>query len=161
MSDSRVRVGWGFDAHRFGGPGPIRLAGVEVDTTRGVEATSDGDLVAHAVADALLGTLALGDLGAQFPSSDPAMAGIDSMQILARVARQVEDRAHLIHNVDVTVISQSVRIEPHRDAMRERLASSLRVDRSAVSVKATTTDSMGSIGADEGLAVAAIVTVYR
>ena len=77
MSDSRVRVGWGFDAHRFGGPGPIRLAGVEVDTTRGVEATSDGDLVAHAVADALLGSLALGDLGAQFPSSDPAMAGID------------------------------------------------------------------------------------
>ena len=161
MSDSRVRVGWGFDAHRFGGPGPIRLAGVEVDTTRGVEATSDGDLVAHAVADALLGSLALGDLGAQFPSSDAAMAGIDSMQILARVARQIEDRAHLIHNVDVTVISQSVRIEPHRDAMRDRLASTLRVDRSAVSVKATTTDSMGSIGADEGLAVAAIVTIYR
>ena len=161
MSDSRVRVGWGFDAHRFGGPGPIRLAGVVVDTTRGVEATSDGDLVAHAVADALLGSLALGDLGMHYPSSDPAMEGIDSMEILARVGRQIEDRAHLTHNVDVTVISQSVRIEPHREAMRDRLASVLRIDRSAVSVKATTTDSMGSIGADEGLAAAAVVTIYR
>ncbi len=161
MSDSRVRVGWGFDAHRFGGPGPIRLAGVTVDTTRGVDATSDGDLVAHAVADALLGSLALGDLGVHYPSSDPAMEGIDSMEILARVGRQIEDRAHLIHNVDVTVVSQSVRIESHREAMRDQLASALRIDRSAVSVKATTTDSMGSIGADEGLAAAAVVTVYR
>lgn len=161
MTDSRVRVGWGFDAHRFGGPGPILLAGILVDTTRGVEATSDGDLVAHAVADALLGSMALGDIGEHFPSSDPAMVGIDSMEILARVGRMIEDRAHLVHNVDVTVISQSVRIEPHRDAMRERLASTLRIDRSVVSVKATTTDSMGSIGADEGLAVAAVVTVYR
>ena len=161
MSDSRVRVGWGFDAHRFGGLGPIRLAGVVVDDTRGVEATSDGDLVAHAVADALLGSLALGDLGTRFPSSDPEMEGIDSMEILARVGRKIEDRAHLIHNVDVTVVSQSVRIEPHRDEMRQWLASVLRVDRSAVSVKATTTDSMGSIGADEGLAVAAVVTIYR
>ena len=161
MSDSRVRVGWGFDAHRFGGPGPILLAGVIVDTTRGVEATSDGDLVAHAVADALLGSLALGDLGVHYPSSDPAMEGIDSMEILARVGRQIEDRAHLIHNVDVTVVSQSVRIESHREAMRDRLASTLRIDRSAVSVKATTTDSMGSIGANEGLAAAAVVTIYR
>ena len=161
MSDSRIRVGWGFDAHRFGGPGPIRLAGVVVDTTRGVEATSDGDLVAHAVADALLGSLALGDLGTHFPSSDPEMEGIDSMEILARVGRQIEDRAHLINNVDVTVISQSVRIEPYRDEMRQRLASTLRLDRSAISVKATTTDSMGSIGADEGLAVAAVATIYR
>jgi 2-C-methyl-D-erythritol 2,4-cyclodiphosphate synthase len=137
------------------------LAGVLVDTTRGLEATSDGDLVAHAVSDALLGSLALGDLGDHFPSSDPAMVGVDSMEILARVGRKVEDRAHLIHNVDVTVISQSIRIAPHRDAMRERLASALRIDRSSVSVKATSTDSMGSIGADQGLAAAAIVTVYR
>lgn len=161
MTDSRVRVGWGFDAHRFGGSPPILLAGVLVDTTRGLEATSDGDLVAHAVSDALLGSLALGDLGDHFPSSDPAMVGVDSMEILARVGRKIEDRAHLIHNVDVTVISQSIRIAPHRDAMRERLASALRIDRSSVSVKATSTDSMGSIGADEGLAAAAVVTVYR
>ena len=161
MSDSRVKVGWGFDAHRFGGVGPIRLAGVEVDSTRGIEATSDGDVVAHALSDALLGSTALGDLGQHFPSSNPEMKGIDSMQILAAVARRVEDRAHLINNVDVTVISESVRIGPHREAMRDRLAATLRIDRSSVSIKATTTDSMGSIGADEGIAVAAVVTVYR
>ena len=83
------------------------------------------------------------------------------MEILVKVGRKIEDRAHLIHNVDVTVISQSIPIAPHRDAMRERLASVLRIDRSSVSVKATTTDSMGSIGADEGLAAVAVVTVYR
>ncbi len=161
MSDSRVRIGFGFDAHRFGGVGPIRLAGIEVDTTRGVEATSDGDVVAHAIADALLGALALGDLGTYFPSSDPEMDGIDSMEILTRAARLIEDRAHLIHNVDVTVVSQSIQVGPHREAMRERLAGTLRVDRSGISIKATTTDGMGSIGADEGLAATAVVTVYR
>ena len=161
MIDSRVKVGWGFDAHRFGGDGPIRLAGVEVDSTRGLEATSDGDVLAHALSDALLGSLALGDLGQHFPSSNPDMEGIDSMEILSGVARRVEDRAHLINNVDVTVISQSVRIGPYRDAMRDRLAATLRIDRSSVSVKATTTDSMGSIGADKGIAVAAVVTIYR
>jgi 2-C-methyl-D-erythritol 2,4-cyclodiphosphate synthase len=161
MSDSRVKVGWGFDAHRFGGPGPIRLAGVVVDTTRGVVATSDGDVVAHAVSDALLGSFALGDLGELYPSSDPQMEGMDSMQILSAVARRIEDRAHLINNVDVTVISQSVMVGPHRDEMRDRLAAALRIDRSSVSVKGTTTDSMGSIGADEGLAAAAVATIYR
>jgi len=161
MTDTRVKIGWGFDAHRFGGSGPIVLAGVVVDETRGIEATSDGDVVAHAVADALLGALALGDIGVHFPSSDPEMEGIDSMDLLARVVRIIEDRAHLVGNVDVTVIAQSVRIGPHRDDMRDRLAAIMRIDRSSVSVKATTTDAMGSIGRDEGIAVTAAVTLYR
>lgn len=161
MADTRVKIGWGFDAHRFGGSGPIVLAGVVVDETRGIEATSDGDVVAHAVADALLGALALGDIGVHFPSSDPEMEGIDSMDLLARVVRIIEDRAHLVGNVDVTVIAQSVRIGPHRDDMRDRLAAIMRIDRSSVSVKATTTDAMGSIGRDEGIAVTAAVTLYR
>ncbi|MCJ7781490.1 MAG: 2-C-methyl-D-erythritol 2,4-cyclodiphosphate synthase [Acidimicrobiia bacterium] len=137
------------------------LAGVVVDRTRGIEAMSDGDVVAHAVADALLGALALGDLGVHFPSSDPEMEGIDSMEVLARVVRKIEDRAHLVGNVDVTVVAQSVRVGPHRDEIRDRLAAVLRIDRSAVSVKATTTDGMGSVGRDEGIAVAAAVTLYR
>ncbi len=161
MTDTRVKIGWGFDAHRFGGDGPIVLAGVVVDEMRGIEATSDGDVVAHAVADALLGALALGDIGVHFPSSDPEMEGIDSMELLARVVRIIEDRAHLIGNVDVTVIAQSVRIGPHREEMRDRLAAIMRIDRSSVSVKATTTDAMGSIGRDEGIAVTAAVTLYR
>ncbi len=161
MVDSRTRIGWGFDAHRFGGSGPIVLAGVVVDQTRGIEATSDGDVVAHAVADALLGALALGDIGMHFPSSDPEMDDADSMDLLSKVVRIIEDRGSLIGNVDVTVVAQSVRIGPHRDEMRDRLAATLRIDRSSVSVKATTTDGMGSIGRDEGIAVAAVVTVYR
>jgi len=161
MTDTRVKIGWGFDAHRFGGDGPIVLAGVVVDEMRGIEATSDGDVVAHAVADALLGALALGDIGVHFPSSDPEMEGIDSMELLARVVRIIEDRAHLIGNVDVTVIAQLVRIGPHREEMRDRLAAIMRIDRSSVSVKATTTDAMGSIGRDEGIAVTAAVTLYR
>lgn len=161
MGDSRTRVGWGFDAHRFGGSGPVVLAGIVVDQTRGIEATSDGDVVAHAVADALLGALALGDIGMHFPSSDPEMDGADSMELLSKAVRIIEDRGSLIGNVDVTVVAQSVRIGPHRDEMRDRLAATLRIDRSSVSVKATTTDGMGSIGRDEGIAVAAVVTVYR
>ncbi len=156
-----MRIGWGFDAHRFGGSGPVVLAGIVVDPTRGIEATSDGDVVAHAVADALLGALALGDLGAFFPSSDPEMEGIDSMELLARVVRIIEDRGHLVGNVDVTVVAQSVRIGPHRDEMRDQLAATMRINRSSVSVKATTTDEMGSIGRDEGIAVTAAVTLYR
>ncbi len=161
MVDTRMRIGWGFDAHRFGGSGPVVLAGVVVDPTRGIEATSDGDVVAHAVADALLGALALGDIGVHFPSSDPEMEGMDSMDLLAKVVRIVEDRGSLVGNVDVTVIAQSVRIGPHREEMRDRLAAIVRIDRSSVSVKATTTDEMGSIGRDEGIAVTAAVTVYR
>jgi 2-C-methyl-D-erythritol 2,4-cyclodiphosphate synthase len=161
MASSPARIGWGFDAHRFGGSGPIVLAGVVVDRTRGIEATSDGDVVAHAVADALLGALALDDLGVHFPSSDPEMEGIDSMELLARVVRNIEKRAHLVGNVDVTVVAQSVGVGPHRDEIRDRLAAVLRIDRSSVSVKATTTDGMGSIGRDEGIAVAAAVTLYR
>ena len=161
MASSSLRVGNGFDAHRFGGSGPIRLAGVVVDESRGVEATSDGDVVAHAVTDALLGAMALGDLGTHFPASDPGMENADSMELLRRTNQLVEDRAHLVGNVDVTVVSQSVRIAPHREEMRTQLAGALRIDRSAVSVKATTTDTMGAIGADEGIAVLATVTVWR
>jgi 2-C-methyl-D-erythritol 2,4-cyclodiphosphate synthase len=161
MVDERMRIGWGFDAHRFGGSSPIVLAGIVVDPTRGIEATSDGDVVAHAVADALLGALALGDVGVYFPSSDPEMEGISSMELLSRVIRIIEDRGSRVGNVDVTVVAQSVRIGPHRDEMRRQLASTMRIDRSSVSVKATTTDGMGSIGRDEGIAVTAAVTVYR
>ena len=161
MVNSRIRVGWGFDAHRFGSSGPVVLAGVVVDPTRGIDATSDGDVVAHAVADALLGALALGDIGMHFPSSDPEMHGTHSMELLARVVRIIEDRAHLVGNVDVTVVAESVRIGPHRDEMRDQLAATMRIDRSSVSIKATTTDGMGSIGRDEGIAVAAAVTLYR
>lgn len=152
-----MRVGFGFDAHRFGGGGPLKLAGVIVAEDRGLEGTSDADVAAHAVADALLGAAAKGDLGDHFPSGDATWEGADSMHLLARVVALVTDAGHRPRSLDLTVIAQSVRIAPHREAMRTRLAAVLGVGVDAVSVKATTTDGMGSIGADEGIAATATV----
>lgn len=152
-----MRVGFGYDAHRFGGDGPLKLAGVVVAEDRGLIGTSDGDVAAHAVADALLGAAAQGDLGDHFPSDDPTWKGADSMHLLARVIALVTDSGHAPRSLDVTVIAQSVRISPHREQMRARLAAVLGVGIDAVSVKATSTDTMGSIGADEGIAATAVV----
>ena len=151
-----MRISWGFDAHQFGGQPPVRLAGVVVDPDRGIEATSDGDLVAHAVADALLAVAGLGDLGTVFPSDDPQWAGADSMNLLGRVVTRCATVS--IDFVDVTVIAQDVRIAPHRAAIRDGLAAVLGIDQSRVAVKATTTDRMGAIGAGEGIAAAVVIT---
>jgi len=151
-----MRVSWGFDAHRLGGEPPVRFAGVVVDSARGILATSDGDLVAHAVADALLGAAGRGDLGTHFPSSDPRWEGADSMDLLGQVVKMCSELQ--VDFVDVTVIAQDVRVAPHRAAIRENLAAALGLDPDAVSVKATTTDGMGAIGAGEGIAVTAVVT---
>ena len=151
-----MRVSWGFDAHRFGGTPPITLAGVVVDQARGIDATSDGDLVAHAVADALLAIAGLGDMGTHFPSTDPAWNDADSMGLLLQV---VEMAGPLdITFVDVTVIAQDVHIAPYRDAMRDRLAETLGIPAADVAVKATTTDRLGAVGAGLGLAATAVVT---
>jgi 2-C-methyl-D-erythritol 2,4-cyclodiphosphate synthase len=154
-----MRVSWGFDAHRLGGDPPIRLAGVIVDSERGVVATSDGDLVAHAVSDGLLGAAGLGDLGAHFPSSDPRWEGADSMDLLKQVVEMCSELN--VSFVDVTVIAEDVRVAPHREAIREALARVLGIDTDLVSVKATTTDGMGAIGAGDGIAATAVVTATR
>lgn len=133
------------------------LAGVIVDESRGVAATSDGDLVAHAVADGILGACGLGDLGDHFPSDDPRYAGASSMRLLLRVFRLARASRWWINNVDVTVIAEDVRIAPFRKQIGEALVDLLECEQ--VSVKATTTDGMGFIGRSEGLAVAAVVTV--
>ncbi len=153
-----MRVGWGIDAHRFGGSGPLLLAGVAV-SERGLEGTSDADVLAHAVADALLGAAALGDLGAHYPSSDPRWNGADSMALLADVVAKVARAGFQVTQVDTTVIAQSIRVGPYRDEIRGRLAATLRLESGEVSVKATTTDHMGFIGRDEGMAATAIVVL--
>jgi 2-C-methyl-D-erythritol 2,4-cyclodiphosphate synthase len=153
-----MRVGWGFDAHRFGGDPPVLLAGVPADLTRGLLGTSDADVVAHAVADALLGAAALGDIGMLFPSSDPHFEGADSMELLRIVIERVHAEGLWVAHLDVTVIAESVRVAPIRDAIRAALASVLVVDSGCVSVKATTTDGLGFPGRDEGIAATAVVT---
>jgi 2-C-methyl-D-erythritol 2,4-cyclodiphosphate synthase len=153
-----MRVGWGFDAHRFGGDPPVLLAGVTADPTRGLLGTSDADVVAHAVADALLGAAALGDLGEFFPSSDPQWQGADSMGLLRFVMDRFHDEGLRVEHLDVTLISESVRLAPVREAVREAIADVLQVAGAAVSVKATTTDGLGFLGRDEGVAAMAVVT---
>lgn len=135
------------------------LCGIAVDASRGLEGTSDADVGLHALADALLGAAALGDLGMHFPSDAPESHGADSSHLLAQVVGQVKGAGFRISAVDVTIIAESVRVDPHREAMRDRVASVLGIDRSRVSIKATTTDGMGFLGRDEGVAAVAVATI--
>ena len=153
------RVGSGFDAHPLTAEPPLILGGAVVSESEGVSATSDGDVLAHSVADAILGACSLGDLGQHFPSDDPVHEDADSMDLLGRAVSMANDSGwHPVH-VDVTVVAQSIRISPHRETIRHNLAALLGLDVADVSVKATTTDGLGFIGRDEGLASLAVVTV--
>lgn len=156
-----MRVGWGVDAHRFEAEGRVVLGGVVVDETRGVEATSDGDVLAHALADALLGAVALGDLGEHYPSADPRWWGADSMDLLRDVVARVAEVGHRVSSVDTTVVAQDVRVGPHRAEIRTSLADALGVDETDVSVKATSTDHLGFTGRGEGIAALAAVVLVE
>jgi 2-C-methyl-D-erythritol 2,4-cyclodiphosphate synthase len=153
-----MSVGWGFDVHRFGGDPPVLFAGVPADPARGLLGTSDADVVAHAVADALLGAAALGDLGDFFPSSDPRWHGADSMGLLRTVVDRFNAEGLRVTHLDVTIIAESVRLAPVRDAVRAALADMLGIEVGRVSVKATSTDGLGFLGRDEGVAAMAVVT---
>lgn len=159
LGEPTTRVGWGFDAHRLDGDPPLKLGGVVVSESIGVSATSDGDVLAHAVADALLGACALGDIGVHFPSDDPAYERADSFVLLREVAEMARGTGWQASHVDVTVVAEKVRVSPHRDAMIQNLADALSVPIDAVSVKATTTDGLGFIGEGQGLAAVAVLTV--
>ncbi len=137
----------------------MRIGGVTVAEDRGLVGTSDGDVALHAVADAILGAAALGDLGTHFHSTDRQWQGADSATLLAKVVAMAAGNGYDVDHVDLTVIAQSVRISPHRTAMRQRLATILAVPVDRVSVKATTTDGMGYLGRDEGIAATAVVVL--
>jgi 2-C-methyl-D-erythritol 2,4-cyclodiphosphate synthase len=154
-----MRTGFGLDVHALGGSPPLLLCGVVVDDARGLIGTSDADVAAHALCDALLGAAVLGDIGTHFPSGDDDFADADSMDLLARVVEMVATADLSVVHVDVTIIGQTVRVAPHRDAMIGNVAEVLGIDRSLVSVKATTTDGLGVIGRDEGVAAMAVATL--
>lgn len=156
-----MRVGWGVDVHPLGGQPPVILGGVVIDSTRGVHATSDGDVAAHAVCDALLGAASLGDLGLHFPSTDPRWHGVSSLELLRAVVAMAAEAGVRPVFVDVTVVAEDVRVSPFRDAIREGLAGALGLDVVDVSVKATTTDGLGLVGRGEGIAAMAAVTAER
>ena len=153
------RVGWGFDAHRLDGDPPLLFGGVAVSEHIGVSATSDGDLVAHAVTDAILGAAVLGDLGEHFPSDDEASIDANSMFFVRQAATMAMAAGWMVTHVDVTVVAEGVRVAPHRDEFRASLADAVGAPVAAVSVKATTTDGLGFIGRGEGIGAVAVVTV--
>jgi 2-C-methyl-D-erythritol 2,4-cyclodiphosphate synthase len=158
---SEFRVGTGFDAHALVEGVPLVLGGVRIEHPRGLAGHSDGDVLAHALIDALLGAAGLEDIGSLFPSGDPALAGIDSLELLGTAWGQVRARGWRLANADVVLIGEEPRLAPHRDEMRGRLAAALEVDPELVSVRATTTDGLGFAGRGEGLAAQAVVLLER
>ena len=154
-----ARVGNGFDVHAFGAGRPLVIGGVTIPHDRGLEGHSDADVLLHAIADALLGALALGDLGRHFPDTDPQWEGADSRQLLRHVAGLVHAQRYAIGNVDATIIAQVPRMAPHVATMRANIAADLACDPGCVSVKATTTERLGFTGREEGIAAFASVLV--
>jgi len=152
-----MRIGQGFDAHKFKEGGRLVLAGVEIPYGKGMEAHSDGDVVIHALCDALLGALALGDIGKHFPDNNDEYKGIDSRLLLNRVMQLVAEAGMKLGNADITIIAQEPKLANHIQFMREILAKDMATAISNVSIKATTTEKMGFTGRAEGIAVTAIV----
>jgi 2-C-methyl-D-erythritol 2,4-cyclodiphosphate synthase len=158
---SQFRVGIGYDSHRFAPGGPMRLGGCDVPGDFRLVGHSDGDAIAHAITDAVLGAAGLGDIGAMFSDQDSENAGRDSIEMLRGAVGRVTDAGWRVSNVDATVISEWPKIAPYRDAMRRALASALGITWSAVSVKGKTNEGMGWIGHGEGLACIAVAMLER
>jgi 2-C-methyl-D-erythritol 2,4-cyclodiphosphate synthase len=156
-----IRIGQGFDVHKFGGEGPITIGGVSIPHTQGLVAHSDGDVLLHALSDALLGALALGDIGKHFPDNDAAFKNVDSRILLRKVVELTVTKGYRVANVDMTIIAQSPRMAPFIDSMRANISQDLDCDIDAVSVKATTTETLGFTGRREGIAAQAVVLVTR
>ncbi len=150
------RIGQGYDAHRFAVGEKLILGGVEIQYEKGMLAHSDGDVVLHALCDAVLGAAALGDIGKHFPDSDQQFKGIDSRVLLRHVVGKVIEQGYDVGNVDITIIAQEPRLAPHISLMRQNIADDLNVKMSDVNVKATTTEKMGFEGRGEGISVHAI-----
>jgi len=152
-----MKIGQGFDVHAFGPGAFVMLGGIRVPHTSGVVAHSDGDVVLHAVCDALLGAAGLGDIGQHFSDRDPRWKGADSAQFVTAILRMLADRNLRVGNVDVTVIAEAPKVGPVREAIRERLAGLLGVPATGVNIKATTTERLGFLGRSEGIAAQAVV----
>ena len=158
---SNIRIGQGIDVHAFAAGDHLMLGGVRVPHDRGVEAHSDGDVVLHALCDAMLGALAMGDIGRHFPPSDPQWKGADSRSFLRHCNSLLGGKGWKVGNADITVICERPKVGPHADAMRVLIAADLGIDADAVSVKATTSEKLGFTGRGEGIAAQAVVLLVR
>ena len=154
-----IRIGHGYDAHRLACGARLVLGGVTIEFERGLAAHSDGDVLIHALCDALLGAAGLGDIGRHFPDTSPEFAGIDSRILLRRVVALAGEQGFGVVNADATIIAQAPRLAPYLDGMRANIASDLRVETQRVNVKATTTEGMGFAGRTEGVAAHAVALI--
>ncbi|WP_341325346.1 2-C-methyl-D-erythritol 2,4-cyclodiphosphate synthase [Methylotuvimicrobium sp. KM2] len=156
-----IRVGQGYDVHRFKEGGDVILGGVKIPYEKGLDAHSDGDVVLHALSDALLGAAALGDIGKHFPDTDPSFKGADSRVLLRHVYQVVQNKGYFLVNADITIIAQAPKMAPHIEGMCRNIAEDLNVELDCINVKATTTEKLGFEGRGEGIAVQAAVLIER
>ncbi|QQE65450.1 2-C-methyl-D-erythritol 2,4-cyclodiphosphate synthase [Leptolyngbya sp. BL0902] len=156
MTSLALRIGNGYDIHRLVEGRPLILGGITIPHHQGLDGHSDADVLTHAIMDALLGALSLGDIGLYFPPGDPQWAGADSLKLLAQVNAMVQERGWAVANVDTVIVAEQPKMKPHIEAMRTQLATVLGVDPSQVGVKATTNEGLGPVGRQEGIAVHAV-----
>ena len=154
-----MRIGHGYDTHQFGAERPLILGGVAIPHDQGLLAHSDGDVVIHALCDALLGAAALGDLGTHFPDDDSDFKDIDSRNLLRKTQTLLADKGWKLANADITIIAEAPKLAPHIDAMRANLSADLGVHHGAVSIKATTNEKMDAVGQKQGIAVHAVTLI--
>ncbi len=156
-----MRIGHGFDVHKFGGEGPVIIGGVAIPYEQGLIAHSDGDVALHALCDALLGAIAAGDIGRHFPDTDDKWKGADSRMLLRDVYRRVKEQGYLLGNADVTIIAQAPKMAPYIESMCAAIAQDLETELGNVNVKATTTERLGFTGRKEGIACEAVVLLVK
>jgi len=156
-----IRIGHGYDVHKFGGEGPITISGIKIPYTQGLLAHSDGDVAIHALCDAILGALALGDIGRHFPDNDPAYKGVDSRELLLKVYQLVVKKGYRLGNADITIIAQAPKMAPFIRSMCAELSGLLQCEVSQINVKATTTEQLGPMGRKEGISTHAVVILLK
>lgn len=156
-----MRIGHGYDVHKFGGQGPVILCGEKIDHEQGLIAHSDGDVAIHALCDALLGALALGDIGKHFPDTSDEFENANSMVLLARVYELIKQQGYQLANADITIAAQAPKLAPYIVTMRRNTANALSVDIEQISVKATTTEKLGFVGRKEGIDAHAVVLLIK
>lgn len=156
-----LRTGIGFDVHAFTEGRKLILGGIEIPSTKGLAGHSDADALLHAVTDALLGSLSLGDIGTHFPDDDPRYKSADSSTFLKKAHELIRNRGYYVNNIDVVVMLQQPKISPYTQKMKDRIAKILDIGSDRVSIKATTTEKLGFVGREEGISVMAVVTVVR
>lgn len=156
-----IRIGHGYDVHKFGGAGPIIIGGVEIEYAQGLLAHSDGDVLLHAICDAILGAMALGDIGHHFPDTDAKYENADSIELLKNVYALAKQKSWVLGNLDTTIVAQAPKMAPHIAKMRQNIAEALEVSINQINVKATTTEKLGFTGRKEGIGCHAVVLLTK